>query len=36
MLIVTMLLALLLLNTLAWALHDSRSVVGRHTELSPK
>ncbi len=32
MLMLTALLALLLLNTLAWALHDSRTVVERHKE----
>lgn len=33
MLIITVLLALLLLNTVAWALHDSRTVVERHQEV---
>ncbi len=32
MLMLTVLLALLLLNTIAWALHDSRTVVERHKE----
>lgn len=36
MLIVTVLLALLLLNTVAWALHDSRTVVERHREVGWK
>ena len=33
MLIVTVLLAMFLLNTIAWAVHDSRTVVERHKEI---